>query len=156
MKRNEILEMRALSIRQPWAHSILYLGKNVENRPRITHYRGTIALHASQGMYEDDFDYVRNELGYRRLPSSDEIAAGAIVGFADIVDVITKKTASAKFDEWFVGKFGYVLSNVVILKKPVEVKGALGFWRLKGKKLNACLEQLSAAQIARFKQFEKP
>lgn len=155
MKRNEIREMRALSIRQPWAHSILHFGKNIENRPKITHYRGTIAIHASQGMYEDDFDYVRREMGCRRLPDSSEIAAGAVVGFADIVDVVTQRTVTARMEKWFVGKYGYVLSNVITLKNPIEVTGALGFWRLKGKKLEACLDQLSASQIARLKPFEK-
>lgn len=40
--------MKALSIRQPWAHAILHLGKRVENRDWSgCSYRGPVLLHAS-------------------------------------------------------------------------------------------------------------
>src|ERR1017187_9047245 len=39
--------IRTLSIRQPWAHAILHLGKDVENRSWSTPYRGSILIHAS-------------------------------------------------------------------------------------------------------------
>ena len=140
---------------QPWAYVILHEGKNVENRPKTTHYRGTIAIHASQTMYQEDFDALKKELGIRLDPYSDRIAAMAVVGFADIVDVVTKETVTQKTKKWFQGKYGYVLSNVVPLREPVEVKGALGFWRLNGKSLKSCLDQLSGAQIKKFKEFKK-
>jgi len=38
---------RALSIRQPWAYAILHLGKDIENRPWRTNFRGPLLIHAS-------------------------------------------------------------------------------------------------------------
>ena len=37
----------ALSIRQPWAHHILFDGKRVENRSWLTRFRGPFLIHAS-------------------------------------------------------------------------------------------------------------
>ena len=40
--------MKALSVRQPWAWAIMHAGKDVENRTRITRYRGPLAIHATK------------------------------------------------------------------------------------------------------------
>jgi hypothetical protein len=47
-------EQRVISIRQPWAYAILHLGKDVENRPMRTHYRGRIFIQASLKVEEDE------------------------------------------------------------------------------------------------------
>lgn len=38
--------IKALTIRQPWAHAIFHLGKDVENRSWRTRYRGPLLIHA--------------------------------------------------------------------------------------------------------------
>jgi len=49
--------MKALSVRQPWAHAILHLGKRVENRDwRGCNYRGPVLLHASKTLVLRKFD----------------------------------------------------------------------------------------------------
>lgn len=40
------MNVKCLSIRQPWASLILEHGKDVENRTWRTHYRGPLAIHA--------------------------------------------------------------------------------------------------------------
>ncbi len=40
--------MRALTVRQPWAHAIIHQGKTVENRSWLTKYRGLLAIHTSK------------------------------------------------------------------------------------------------------------
>ena len=154
MKKSAIKEMRALSVIQPWAHCIVYQGKNVENRPRTTHLRGTIAIHASLKKDQERFDWLKDD--YRIKLSVEDVPYGAVIGFADIVDVITRKDVSSKTKKWFGGEYGYVLENVVILKKPVQVTGALGFWRLKGSALKKCLEQVSQAKLKKFKPLKNP
>jgi hypothetical protein len=153
MKNSSIKEMRALSVIQPWAHCIIRKGKNVENRPKITHMRGTIAIHSSAKIDQERFDILKENYGIKL--SSDDVSFGTIIGFADVVDVVTKRTLTKKTQKWFVGKYGYVLKNIVILNNPVPVKGALGFWRLRGKSLNACLKQLSARQKSKFIEFSQ-
>jgi hypothetical protein len=153
MKKIDIKEMRALSIAQPWAHCIVHKGKNVENRTWTTRYRGTIAIHASAGMSKEHFFWCEEDHGIKLDPKN--TPGGVIVGFAEILEVITKKAITPKTTKWFVGKYGFVLGNIMALEKPVHVKGALGFWRLKGKPLKACLDQLSVAKLKKFKEFLK-
>ena len=76
--------MRALSIRQPWAHLIACGIKQVENRSRRTTHRGPLLIHAS--LREDPGgDQLAQKLGIE-LP--DELPRGGIVGSVDVVDVV--------------------------------------------------------------------
>lgn len=125
----------ALSIRQPWAHCIMALGKDIENRSWHTKLRGRICLHAAKRMtrdeYEDCMGVIRHVHVHRpfsatpTVPSFGIISRGGIIGTVEIVDCITDSESP-----WFFGRFGFVLRN----PQPVDfipVKGALGFfeWR---------------------------
>ena len=101
--------MKALSIRQPWAHNIIHNGKDIENRTWRTHYRGPILIHAGSRM--DD--------GFNRYPS---LQMGGIIGWCDIVDCVTESES-----EWFNGPYGFVLANVHPLPF-IPCKGALSFF----------------------------
>ncbi|MBM7046090.1 ASCH domain-containing protein [Rhizobium lusitanum] len=129
------LPLKALSVRQPWAHSILYLGKPYENRSWNTSFRGHVCLHAAKGMtadeWEDGFFTARAAAEISPFPEGTifpgrkQLQFGGIVGIVEIVDVITESDSA-----WFFGPFGFVLRN----PEPVHfipVKGALGFfdWR---------------------------
>lgn len=106
--------MRAISLRQPWAHAVVHFGKTLENRRWSTKYRGPILIHAAKGMtvaeYEEAADFIAETLAELRAPVGShpcanlalrqpalaEFAAhyrahgrrGGIVGRARIVDVI--------------------------------------------------------------------
>ena len=43
---SDLIEVKGLSVRQPWGFAISDLGKLVENRSRRTNYRGWVAIHA--------------------------------------------------------------------------------------------------------------
>ena len=70
-----------------------------------------------------------------------------MVGFAKLVDVVTEEDLTKETKKWFEGEYGFVFEDIIKLKKPVEVKGTLSFWKLKGKTLEACLSQLTATQL---------
>lgn len=125
----------ALSIRQPWAHCIMHLGKDIENRNWHTKLRGRICLHAAKGMTRDEYDecmdVIRHVHVYRPfadppiVPSYGTITRGGIIGTVEIVDCVSDSESP-----WFFGRFGMVLRN----PQPapfIPVKGALGFfdWR---------------------------
>jgi hypothetical protein len=90
--------MRALTVRQPWATSIVRYGKDVENRSRniAGAYRGPVAIHA--GLEEDrsawsaslllkalsTLDAVSSTLN---SPPPRQLVRGAILGVVDLVDV---------------------------------------------------------------------
>ena len=134
--------MKALSIRQPWASLIVLGFKDIENRTWATRQRGTILVHASKGMtydeYADAIEFAmvairsdpRNagsaktrtlrELGFAFA----DLQRGGIIGTVDIVDCVNKSESP-----WFVGDFGFVLSN----PKPLpfrSFKGSLGFFEV--------------------------
>jgi hypothetical protein len=105
--------MKALSLRQPWAHAVLYLGKRLENRKWNVAFRGEFLIHASGTVgnrgefsdaceiisdvvdelawvdFRDRFLGITTDLSNNALfiPSK-EMELGGIVGRARIVDVI--------------------------------------------------------------------
>ena len=140
-----IKEMRALTIVQPWAQCITDFGKNVENRSWSTNYRGYFAIHASQKREPARFENCRHS--YRAKIDPEAVPYGAIIGFAELVDVINKKTLKRHTKKWFEGEHGFELANMIRLKKPVKVRGALNFWKLQGAELDEALMQLTDAQV---------
>ena len=147
--------MTALCIAQPWAYCIIEKGKNVENRSQNLKKRGTIAIYASRSLDKGRFEYCNEDLRIKITP--DDLPFGAIIGFVDVIEVITKKTVTRKTEKWFSGEYGYVLENPVLLKTPITVKppsGAIKFWELKGNALSKCLDQLTKSQVKRFVLFE--
>jgi transposase InsO family protein len=94
-------KLRALSIRQPWAHAILHLGKEVENRPMLRNYRGRILIQANKTITDDERAAAR-KLGL----DSDGLVRGAIVGDVEIVDCVNTSwflsldDAKRKIEAW--------------------------------------------------------
>lgn len=143
-KRFEIKEMRALSIAQPWAECIVSKGKNIENRSWNTKFRGFLLIHASGSKDKVRFQYCYEDYGLKFDPEN--LAFGSIVGIAELSGVVTKKQLTSKTRKWFYGEYGFVLTNIIKLKNPVAVNGALSFWKLKGAKLEKVLSQVSQSQ----------
>jgi hypothetical protein len=106
--------LRALSVKQPWAHAIVHLGKDVENRTRCNSHRGLLLIHASASMTPDYYaeaggfiDRVRSRLGIiPRLPRPSLIERGGIVGIVEVVDCVHESSSP-----WWMGPRGLVLRN---------------------------------------------
>lgn len=101
--------MRILTVRQPWAHAIVHLGKDVENRTRniAGDYRGPVAIHAGLATFEEEggaFPQVQRAIwlkdeGYSPTdsqlwevaeavdPGDPRFVYGAVIGVVDLVDV---------------------------------------------------------------------
>ena len=128
--------MKALSLWQPWAFAVIFLGKPIENRNwRFPpSYRGPLAIHASLhkptaheiyaclGMYRA----AEREAG--REPDKDLEAEacvakrGGIVGVVDMVGVVTESDSP-----WYTGSLGFVFEN----PRPVpfqRCRGRQGFF----------------------------
>lgn len=118
--------MKALSIKQPWVHAILHLGKDLENRTWKTKHRGWIALHASASIHKEA-EYP----GRLKIPGRESLDTSAICGMARIVEVVEKSRS-----KWFhvpedgSTNYGWVLADVTILKEPIPCKGGLGLWKV--------------------------
>lgn len=107
---------KAISIRQPWCHHILFDGKDIENRDWQTSYRGPVLIHASATF--DGRAAERREFEAMHPQSQ----MGGIVGMVEITDCV-----STSQSEWFYGQYGFVLRNPVALDF-IPCKGALGFF----------------------------
>ena len=113
----------ALSIRQPWAWTIIHAGKDIENRTWKTNYRGQILIHAPQKIDHDGYYFLTYEMG---IKVSDIVFSqrGGIVGVVDLTDCVTHHDS-----KWFFGEYGFVLSNPKELPFKA-MKGKLGLFEV--------------------------
>jgi len=117
--------MKALSIRQPWAHLIVHGGKDIENRTWITKLRGRFLVHASKGMTRQEHEFVCSFCAQRGLtmpPAFEHLERGGIVGSVEIVDCVTTSQSP-----WYMGNVGFVLANPAPLPF-LRCNGQLGFF----------------------------
>jgi ASCH domain len=116
-------DLRAITVRQPWAWLIVNGFKDIENRSKRIRYRGSLLIHA--GLSRDDLDQnVKWVLKKYRISVPNELERGGIVGVVEVIDCVESHKS-----KWFEkGSFGWVLANPRRLKfRPC--KGALNFFR---------------------------
>jgi len=127
--------MKALTVKQPWAHLICSGIKDVENRTWKTNFRGRVLIHASAkperiNTLGETFSIEQLTMishhglshGFR-FRDCDENSA--IIGSVEIVDCVQE------YDSIWAekGVWNWVLANPVVFDKPIEnVKGKLSFW----------------------------
>lgn len=101
-------DLLALSVRQPWTHAIIHLGKPVENRGRRFKHRGLTLIHASAGMdveeWADAAEFMRSF--NVTPPRMEALARGGIIGAVEIVDCVEEHPSP-----WFTGPYGLVMAK---------------------------------------------
>jgi hypothetical protein len=142
-------QLRALSVRQPWAHAIVHFGKDIENRTRRFGHRGWTLIHASSVVCPSEWDEAGDWMVERNLPADSlpfraEAKRGGIVGVARIVDSV-----SASSSPWWMGPFGLVIDQAHPLPF-VECKGTVAplFWRPDRAVLDRLRPALQALDLA--------
>lgn len=144
------MRVRALSVRQPWAHYILRpditdpaerthaaaveILKVHENRSRRTHLRGGFLIHSAltwsaAGFAASEVFAAQALAGKTTLSGEPAKAAapansprGGLVGYANLTDCIDVSAS-----RWFMGRFGYVLKDATPLPF-LQAPGTLGFF----------------------------
>lgn len=76
--------MQALSLKQPYAWLIANGYLLVDDRTWGSQYRGPMLIHASKGLYESYYDYLKANTDIP-LPPKEELAYGGVVGIANLV-----------------------------------------------------------------------
>jgi hypothetical protein len=121
-----------LSVRQPWPFAIFHGGKDVENRPRRSHHRGPLLIHASASITREEAEDFRDFIQHQGIRgpwcagrNAMDLPTGVILGVVDMVDCV-----EASDSRWWMGPYGYVLANPRPFATPIPAKGALGFWRV--------------------------
>ena len=86
---------------------------------------------------------------YDELPSVTEMTLGKIVCVVNLVDCQRtediREKLSGREQEWgdyADGRFAFKLENVRVLKEPVLVRGALGFWSVPFDETNEVLREI--------------
>lgn len=75
---------KALSLKQPYAWLIANGYLLVDDRTWGTRYRGTIMIHASKGIYQEYYNYIKSETDVP-IPAVDKLGFGGVVGIANLV-----------------------------------------------------------------------
>lgn len=144
--------MKALTIRQPWANLVISGQKPVENRSRVTQFRGLVAIHSSKDLYPAetvDAWKLARERGLGDVPPTQAEEYGAVLGVATLVG-----TCEQSDSPWFTGPIGWVFTRPLRFERPVVMKGALGLWAISATFLPAIEEQLRLAVFEAGRQAE--
>jgi hypothetical protein len=154
-------EMRALTVKQPYAWAIACAGKGVENRTWGTAYYGLLAIHAAKAVHREGLDDPRiiQAIADRGF-DIDKAASqqGAVVAVAVLFDCHpcpddsglsgchTQELGYSLCSEWAQdGQFHWRLRAVRPLPQPVPCRGMLGLWRLPEDVEKAVRAQLEVA-----------
>ena len=73
--------MKALSINQPWAWTILFAGKEVENRTWRTEFRGEFYIHAGKRFDEEGLVWIGSNFPEIKLISDDILVMDGVVPY---------------------------------------------------------------------------
>jgi tetratricopeptide (TPR) repeat protein len=128
--------MRCLSIRQPWAWAICAGLKTIENRSWSNDYRGPVAIHA--GASKETIKQLQADHPDGTFPW-DDLAYGAIVGVAELVDVAVLNEA-LEADDSASGPYCWIFSRPRLFGEPIVCRGKLQLFFLEDD-LAARLEQ---------------
>ncbi|HGN3115140.1 TPA: hypothetical protein ACKRQV_001224 [Pseudomonas aeruginosa] len=124
---------KALSIRQPWATMIIFLGKDCENRTWHTRFRGRFLVHASQSRsrseWLDAIRFARDVCGIStelldQVCRFDQLPRGGIIGSVELVDSVDRSES-----RWYMGEKGFLLRDPQPMPF-VPCAGRLGFFNV--------------------------
>ena len=143
--------MKALSVKQPWAWTIIHAGKNIENRTWHTDYRGPLLIHAGKYRPSRRENEVCREIVEAASPQIDWPAGrklrqlyGGIIGRVDLVDCIwVGHPGAAEYIDWpwAYGPCLWILRNPEPLEFTTEW-GRLGIFEVSGRVMRKVRRQV--------------
>lgn len=129
------LQMKTLSIIEPWASLIKEQVKYIETRSWKTNYRGKIYIHASLKKVSKKDEKINKLIS---LLKDKNFKYGYIIAEATIVDCqymdekFLEKIKENKIEylcgEYKIGRYAWILEDIKPLQVPIKTKGSLGLW----------------------------
>lgn len=139
------LEIKGLTLTQPWATLVDLGQKHYETRSWDTGYRGLVAIHAAKKFPADAKCLSQQEpfLTATNRPS-DEFPLGVILCIVRIA--WTRNSENARFirplelgvGDFSPGRYVWALDYVVTVREPIPCRGMLGLWALPPEAIAAC------------------
>jgi hypothetical protein len=165
------IEMRGLSLYQPWATLVAIGAKAIETRSWPTNRRGWVAIHATRSFPDDAaaqcfFEPLSSVLKAASIRVPADLPRGAILAVANlhrcgrivhrsdgqiIVDGHDLPTTGNElaFGDYTPGRFGWVLTNVQPLREPIPCRGYQGLWPVPADVVAQIARQLPAGSLGR-------
>jgi len=132
--------VKAFTVYQPYAYAIVAGLKGYETRPRRTHIRGRVAVHAAKG--NPQFVTLAVDMA---LPETMKLHYGAVLGTVEIVDCVPVEALIGTLSErervlgdYTPGRFAWVLKNPVMFDRPIPARGFQGWWNWAGEHCQEC------------------
>lgn len=125
--------MRALTLWQPWAWAIAHAGKRIENRtwpPPERVVGKQIAIHAGKKLDKEDAFGLLDYLGEQGIDQPIEFTRSAIIAVATVKGWVEGLSDDHPQAMWFCGPCGWVLTDVIPLRRPVPCRGNRKLWDL--------------------------
>lgn len=133
----KVIRMKVLSLREPFASLILEEKKRIETRSWKTNYRGELYIHASLGKIKHSDNRIKRLLTYL---INKEMKYGLVIAKCKLVDClymdeafltkIAKNITEADCGHYELGRYAWILEDVIPLDQPIAAKGKLGIWNL--------------------------
>jgi len=129
--------MKAISIKQPWAHFIAEGIKTIELRSWQTKYRGQLLIVSSLNpaeilkKFKETDSEGRNKVQDLEYPDFDYMYFGRAICICDLyqIEPFTKKNEKAALYGFHPGLFAWRLRNIQRVK-PIPIKGKLNFFEV--------------------------
>lgn len=112
--------------------------KHYETRPRRTHIRGRVAVHAGRLDEVQATKHLTNGEFWAVLEAAGgggNLPRGAVIGTVEIVDCVPVEELVDSLDnrerllgDYSPGRFAWVLQNPVMFKTPIPAHGKQGWW----------------------------
>lgn len=135
--------LKALSLKQPFAWLIANGYLLVDDRSWGTQYRGPILIHASKGLYEAYYHYIKTHTDIP-IPDKDKLEYGGVVGMAKLIfcgkpnqlPAAMNREYSAHFSHVPQGYYGFLFADATPLPL-MPGPGKLGIFEIDIDKLLA-------------------
>ena len=142
------MNVRAISLHQPYASGVALGLKRNETRHWPTKYRGPLAIHAAQRRTRDlRAAFARIALGcddkalqtidgacdviFDRLPFGAYVCTCNLIDCVRVEDLPAVSKCERLFGDYSPGRFAWILDGVQQLPEPVLARGRQGFWSWK-------------------------
>jgi hypothetical protein len=141
------VEVKALTLRQPYATLVAIGAKRIETRSWRTHYRGPLAIHAAATFARHARELCSREpfrsalwaSGYAQAGS---LPVGLVIARCRLLDCLPTwaeaglehgeippaGSAEWAFGDYRPGRFMWLLADVEPVEPPRPARGALGLW----------------------------